>query len=176
MTRGPNPPPRRHLLFPVGLSNKKVVAFIAVIALRRHRPDTCARAFFSNGSSNSEYIKSSRRNLPTHLLTSIRCSRIARFLLAQRAKRGKMHQKATKATKGHKMYWMAIKYANIFNSKALTNLPELFFGMQLCIPSGSPELQHLQRLHNTWVTHWSCTKITEKKLTWQKEERATFLL
>jgi hypothetical protein len=60
--------------------------------------------------------------------------RVARFFLVHATKTGKMYQMRTKCTQCsknipnlHKIFQMAIKYINIFLSKALQNVPKLGF-------------------------------------------------
>jgi hypothetical protein len=54
-------------------------------------------------------------------------SKVARFFLTQCTKTGKIYQIATKLPTGHNKFRMGIKNANVFQSKALQNLPESGF-------------------------------------------------
>jgi hypothetical protein len=71
-------------------------------------------------------------------------SRVARFFSIHDTKTGKMYQMNTKCTEWslnisnlHKIFQMAIKYINIFQSKTLQNLPKLGFWFENK-PSGNP--------------------------------------
>jgi hypothetical protein len=70
-------------------------------------------------------------------------TRVARFFLVHDTKPGKMHQMNTYVMYQnlHKIFQIAIKYINIFLSKALQNLPKLEFMVEKK-PSGNPDHDH----------------------------------
>jgi hypothetical protein len=73
-----------------------------------------------------------------HVLWQEQRTRVARFFSGQYTKIGKtLYQTTMKLPYGHKIYQMAVKYsqwrekyASIFHSKALQNIPKLILGQK----------------------------------------------
>jgi hypothetical protein len=122
---------KQSFTFSCGLLAKLSAAILALFCKKREWESLQNPEFFSGETNNNENSSSS-----SFFLSCLEFeTRVARFIMLQHTKTGKIYENIPN---GRNIDQMDTKYTNIFDCKALQNLPKWGFRFKIGIPSGNP--------------------------------------